>query len=284
MEVGYKFKGGKLRKHRARDRGWKPLSNDAFPAAFVSRPAHRTLDALKYLPAVTAQVAKGVQSGAPSLCFNEAHDYEFVTTPEVFAVARTSDDAPPIVMGICPECAKQSDAELYSIMWRQFQSRGIGKANDETGHAKVVMEIENVASIEVIPGVHIAVALSDKSDSPYDCEVATVLGALLSRGVLRRFMVFRRGVHNCHVIVKQLYLDFKELGIDTSFDYKRGSSPILASARDPAGSHSWIETNGWVIDASGAAAGNPIMVQRIAAFYERFKVTNVHDIDLQEAD
>jgi hypothetical protein len=284
MEVGYKLKGGKLRKHRAPDRGWTPLSDAAFPAAFISRPAHRTPDALRCLPGLTAQVAQGVQSGRPCLCFNEAHDYEFVTVPEVFAALRTSDDAPALVMGICPECAKHSDAELYSIMRRQFQSRGIGKAGDETGHKKVMMEIENVAIVEAIPGVRIAVALSDKSESPYDCEAAAVLGALLNREALPRFMAFRRGVNNCHVIVQQLYLDFKELGIDTSFDYKRGSSPIIASAKDPKGLHSWIETDGWAIDASGAASGNPIMVQRIAAFYERLKVTNVHDIELQEDD
>jgi hypothetical protein len=284
MEVSYKLKGGKLHKHRARGHGWTPLSDDAFPAAFISRPSHRTLDAHKYLPVFTAQVATNAQSGKPSLCFNEAHDYEFCTVPEVFAVARMSEDAPPLVMGICPECAKKSDAALYSIMRRQFQSRGIGKADDEGDHAKVVMEIENVASVEAIPGVHIAVALSDKSQSPYDCEIATVLRALLRRGALPRFMAFRRGVHNCHVIVQQLYLDFKEVGIDTSFAYKRGSSPILASRKDPDGLHSWIEADGWAIDVAGAAAGNPIMMQRVADFYERLKVTNVHDIELKEAD
>jgi hypothetical protein len=276
----YKIKGGKLRKHRAGGRGWTRLSDGAFPAAFISRPAHRTLDALKILPGFTAKVAQGAQSGQPTLCFNEAHDYEFRTVPEVFAVARTSDDASPMVMGICPKCAKQSDAKLYAIMRRQFQSRGIGKSDDETGHAKVVMEIANVASIEAIPGAHIAIALPDKSASPYDCKVAIVLCALLRKGVLPRFMAFRRGAHNCHVIVQQLFLDFKEQGIDTSFAYKRGSSPVLASRKDPDGLHSWIEADGWAIDASGGAADNPIMVQRIADFYERFKVTGVHDIQL----
>ena len=282
--MSYKLKGGKLRKHRARDQGWPPLSDDAFPAAFISRPPRRTPDALKYLPSFAAQVAAYAESGKPSLCFNEAHDYEFRAVPEVFAVARMSDDAPPIVMGICPECAKQSDADLYSIMRRQFQSRGIGEADDETGHARVVMEVENVACMEAIPGVSIAVALSDRSESPYDCEVATVLSALLRKGALRRFMAFRRGAHNCHIIVEQIYLDFKEIGVHTSFAYKRGSSPVLASRKDPDGLHSWIEADGWAIDASGGATGNPILVQRVWPFYERLKVTNVHDIKLEKVD
>jgi hypothetical protein len=204
--------------------------------------------------------------------------------PEVFAVARLSDDAPPMVMGICADCAKLSDAEIYSIMRRQFASRGITKAGDDAGHAKVVMEVENVALIEAIPGVQLGIALPDESESPYDCQPATALIAMLRRGALPRFMAFRRGVHNCHVIVEQLYLDFKEFGVDTAFAYKRGSSPVLASAKDPEGLHSWIEADGWAIDASGGAAGNPIMVQRITAFYERLKVTNVLDIELRKAD
>jgi hypothetical protein len=169
-------------------------------------------------------------------------------------------------------------------MRRQFASRGIGKQGDDAGHAKVVMEVENVAVVEAIPGVQIAIALPDRNMDPNDCEPVTALLAMLRRDALPRFMAFRRGVHNCHVIVGQLYLDFKQLGIETVFAYKRGSSPVLASRKDPEGLHSWIEADGWAIDASGAAAGNPIMVQQIAAFYERLKVTNVHDIELREGD
>jgi hypothetical protein len=40
----------------------------------------------------------------------------------------------------------------------------------------------------------------------------------------------------------------------------------------------------WAIDASGGAAGNPIMVQPVQAFYERLKLTNVHDIKLEKVD
>jgi hypothetical protein len=280
--VSYKIKGGKLRKHRASDGGWTRLFDDPCPAAFISRPPRRTLDALKLLPGFTAEVAKRAQSGEPSLCFNEAHDYEFRAVPDVFAVLIAAGDASPIVMGICPECAKQPDAELYSIMRSQFKRFGIGNADDETGHKKVVVEIENVVGIDAIPGVRVAVALSDKSESPYDCEPAQVLIALLRRGALRRFMAFRRGAHNCHAIVDQLYLDFKEIGIAHAFAYKRGSSPLIASSNDPDGLHSWIEADGWVIDASGGAADNPIMVQRIADFYERMKMTNMHEIERQE--
>ena len=280
--MGYKIKGGKLRKQRAHNSEWTELSDDAFPAAFISRPAHRTLTALQFLPRFMADVAENAQSGKPSLCFNEIHDYEFRTVPDVFAVFRTAADAFPIVMGICPECAKKTDAELYSIMGNQFKRFGIGKADDETGHAKVVMGVENVAGIEAIPGVRIAVALSDKSESPYDCHPATVLIELLKRGALRRFITFRRGAHNCHAIVDQLYLDFKEVGIAHAFGYKRGSSPVLASRSDPDGLHSWIEADGWAIDASGGAAANPIMVQRVADFYERTKMTGVHEIERME--
>lgn len=279
--MGYKIKGGKLRKHRASD-GWTRLFDEPYPAAFISRHAHRTLDALRLLPDFTAQIVKNVQRGKPSLCFSEAHEYEFHTVPEVFAVLRTADDAPVVIMGICPDCAQQSDAELYSVMRSQFKRFGIGKTGDQSGHAKVMVEIENVVGIDAIPGVRVAVALSDGSESPYDCAPATLLVGLLRRGALVRFMAFRRGEHNCHAIVDQLYLDFKEIGIAQAFAYKRGSSPMLASANDPDGLHSWIEADGWAIDASGGAVGNPIMVQRVAAFYERMKITKVHEIERQE--
>lgn len=93
--------------------------------------------------------------------------------PDVFAVARMSDDASPIVVGVCPDCAKQSDAQIYSIMRRQFQRRGIGA--EDAGHTKVVLEVKNVAEFEAIPGVRIAVALPDGLQTPFDCEVAVVL-------------------------------------------------------------------------------------------------------------
>lgn len=280
--MSYKSKGGKLRKHRARDRDWTPLADNAFPAAFISRPPRRSLLALKFLSVFTADVAERARNGKPSLCFNEAHDYEFHTAPDVFAVARMSDDAPPVVMGICPDCAKQSDAEIFALMRSQFRSFGLGETGNESSHARVEIEIANVATMEVVPGVRIAIALPDKSASPHDCKVAAVMSALIRKGVLRRFMAFRLGAHNCHAIVEQLYFDFKDLGIHTQFDYKRGSSPIIASERDPKGLHSWIEADGWAVDASGGATEKPILVQRTADFYALMKMTNVHDIEIEK--
>lgn len=275
--MSYKIKGGKLSKHRASERGWTRLFDAACPAAFISRPEHRTLEALRFLPAFTAEVARRVEIGEPSLCFNEAHEYEFRTVPDVFAVAKLADDAPPFVMGVCPDCAKLSDAELYSIMRRQFQKRGLGSVLDPD-HAAVEIEIPNVGFIEAVPGVQIGVALSDKSESPHDCEPATALIAMLRAGKLPRFMAFRHGVHNCHAIVGQLYLDFKDLGIAEMFSFKRGTTPLLASPADPDGSHSWIEADGWAIETSGGAVGNPIFVRRVADYYKQMKLANVREV------
>ena len=277
--MGNKTKGAKVRKHGVGDNGWTTLFDEVGAVAFISRPTRRTPDALKFLAALTADVSGRARSGEPSLCFNEAHDYEFRTVPDVFAVVRLSDDAPPGVMGICPECAKQSDAEIYAIMRRQFKRFGFGRG--DSGHAQVEVEIRNVAWMEAVPGVRVAIALSDQSESPFDCAPGMAFILLLRRGALPRFMAFRRGKHNCHAIVEQLYLDFKQNGVATSFTYKRGSTPILASRKDPDGLHSWIETNGWVIDASGGATGQPIVVQRVADFYDRMKVTSVHAIRME---
>jgi uncharacterized protein YggL (DUF469 family) len=96
--------------------------------------------------------------------------------------------------------------------------------------------------------------------------------------------MFRQGAHNCHALVNQLYFDFKRLGFEATFSYKRGTSVLIASPIDPEGLHSWIETDGWVIDGAGGAWGNPIMIQQVESFYERLKIKNVRDIDFAVAE
>jgi hypothetical protein len=100
---------------------------------------------------------------------------------------------------------------------------------------------------------------------------------LLETDRLRQFMVLRRGISNCHGIVKALYQDLEDAGCEHLFAFKRGSSELLKSKHDPNGLHSWIEINGWAIDVANGA-NRSIIIMQANTYYDLAKMTNVHDI------
>jgi|SRR5579862_4981735 len=272
--MAYNIKGGKLSKNRRPNDEWTALFNGRYPAAVISRPGRRPVASYSFAPIMAAQIAEREGAGEPAMCFRNGCPVEFHAMPECFAVLRMTADGPPLTMGICPECARSSDAEIFATLRDQFKKFGVGTGTDSK-IKKVEMQIPIVLVMDVLPGVKIAVAAESKSETP--CDVANMLADLLRDKKLLRFMAFRRGAHNCHAIVHQLRLDLKALGIENQFSYKRGSSAAIANEVDPEGLHSWLERDGWAIDVSGGALGNPIMVQRVAAFYDRYQLTDIND-------
>jgi hypothetical protein len=48
---------------------------------------------------------------------------------------------------------------------------------------------------------------------------------------------------------------------------------VLRSEHDPDGMHSWLEINGWVIDAANGA-DRPVIITSTNAYYRVMQVTN----------
>jgi hypothetical protein len=274
--MAYRIKGGKLAKNRPVNDEWTALFDGPLPAAIISRPGRRPLAGYRYTSVMAAHIAERVSAGEPAMCFKNGCPIEFQAMPECFAVLRMTADGPPLTMGICPECARSSDAEIIAILREQFKKFGVGVGTDSK-IKRVKMEIPITLVMDVLPGLKIAVAAESESETP--CDVANMLADLLHDRKLLRFMAFRRGAHNCHAIVNQLRLDLKAIGIDDQFSYKRGSSAVIANDCDAKGLHSWLERDGWAIDISGGALDNPIMLQRVVAFYDRYQLTDIHDIE-----
>ena len=224
------------------------------------------------------EIAAKLAAGRPALCFNTECDNELHVLPTVMMFIRTTDDphVPAIVMGACESCAKQNDDDLRDMMRKGIgHHHGLSGPPEET--ARVEMDVPGcVFSIE---GVQIAVV--QEADKPI-CTAAVRFANLLEYHLLPRFLSFRHGFGNCHSIVDQLYLDLEKIGLDHLFAFKRGSSKALKTTTDQKGLHSWIETDGWVIDASNGATSRPVLVVPAGDYYANLQLTNIHDIPRPE--
>lgn len=92
-----------------------------------------------------------------------------------------------------------------------------------------------------------------------------------------RFVFSFRNHNNCFSITQQLYLDFKDLGIEEMFALKEGYSSMPQVDGAPIGLHWWLELDGWVIDASGGAFGNPVLFQNAENYYARRMMPDIKD-------
>ena len=110
------------------------------------------------------------------------------------------------------------------------------------------------------------------------CSVAALFTALLEKRKLPRFAFAFRGHNNCFAITQQLYFDFKDLGIEHRFTYREGFSSVLQANGEPIGRHRWIELDGWAIDASGGALGNPVLFERADDYYSKRAMTDIRDV------
>ena len=124
-----------------------------------------------------------------------------------------------------------------------------------------------------VEGLEIGV-VTDASPGDPICLAAARFASLLEDHLLPRFMAFRHGFGNCHGIVNQIYLDLKAIGLGHLFSFKRGSSGVLKTETDREGLHSWLETDGWVIDAANGSC-RPVLVVPAEEYYANLQLTDI---------
>ncbi len=176
---------------------------------------------------------------------------------------------------VCAACAEKSNDEILGVVRREFAPT-FDKASIVNAAASGV-HFEAVTR-RIVHGIGMAFPL-DEPDIP---DVALLFGELLEQQKLTRFDAYFRGASNCFEIVNQLYLDFKTLGLENAFTYKMGFSSRMKSDGEPIGLHGWIEADGWAIDCSGGAHGNPILFQRVADYYAAREMKDVQDREIGE--
>jgi hypothetical protein len=272
--------GEAKRRREAMAREWVPLFSPDLPAKVaISRSSSRTITTRPFENGLREDITRRARTKEPALCFYPDAEHELQAMPQAFAFLMTTSDpkaAPPIGMGICEECAARFDDDAIRTMLRKSFAR-FGLDGVKEQHVKIEFDMETAFAFEAVPGVLIVVAA--RKDGPNDevCEAAAGIAALLRSRKLPRFVAFRNGAHNCHALVNQLYLDLKDIGAARLFAFKRGESALLKTKADPEGLHSWVEADGWAIDGSGGALGNPIIFQPLGDFYARWQLTNVRD-------
>jgi hypothetical protein len=268
--------GEAKRKRRLQAREWVLLFDGSSAAVALSRPEHRPESTRTQQRDFCAGVARRALTDKTALCFDEACHNELIPPHvEVFAFVKTTADGPMICMGICPECAKKSDAELIAVIRSEPTFRSLDPKRP--AKAKRVRLGEVLIAYQ---GDGIVLANDDDVDLDTGRAWAMNFERMLRDGELPRFAALRQGSGNCHTIVNQLYLDFKALGIAKLFAYRRGSSAILKADHDPDGLHSWIEVDGFAIDGSNGGEGLPILVQAVESYYRQRQLTGIRDIEI----
>jgi hypothetical protein len=270
----YTVRNGKLvkRAEAITQREWTKLFDGAAAVVAISRPKRRPESTAQFVSGYALRIAKFANTDKPDLCFNEECDYEFHSIPEVFMFLKASPESPqPIVMGVCPNCAKKTDQEIFD----RLRVLDYGQFRPRSDDGRLVQIGDEVAirwqlRSDNLPGATIIV-IGERSDFDDDvpmCDTAERFYSLLDSGKLTRFMAFWNGAGNCHNIAEHLREDFEALGIKV--DAKTGTADVI-------GLHSWIEDGGWVIDASSGAEGKPIYILRAKAYYE---ITKMRDITI----
>lgn len=274
--MSYKIKNGKLQK-KSRPGEWTRLfDEDRTITAAISRPGYHS-DIAIMGSRFAESVVEGVLSGKPRRCYNVECETEFSAPPAVFAVLRSTETTSVILMGICPKCAAQTDDEIFTEIRRiAADAFGVGP-NKEKNHVAVQMPAFQIAYTITTPDKP-RIVVAATANWPHDpmCDVANVFGVLLQDGKLPGLEFAHRGAHNCHAIVSQIYQDLRDAGLLAAFEFKTGYSGVLQGAGCPNdGIHSWVEADGWVIDASGGGMGNPILIQQAAQYYKDHQITGV---------
>jgi hypothetical protein len=251
------------------------LFGDKSVTAIISRPERRPLSYREAVPGLAADIAN---AKPPKLCFdikctNEVHDLN------VYMFVATDPDAAPLGMAACEACSKKSDEEILDILRTEFAKQfGI----DPTKPASVVgTHFAEMGTEQTVHGIKLAIVDGIRGEP---CPQAMIFSELLERRALPRFVFAFRGHNNCIAITNQLYLDLRDLGIENRFTFKEGSSSSLKSDGEPIGLHRWVELEGWVIDGSGGAFGNPVLFQRAEDYYRARQMTDIHDVTREPDD
>jgi len=103
-----------------------------------------------------------------------------------------------------------------------------------------------------------------------DCEPAAILETLVNAGELRRFTrQHGKRSGDCHEIALALVTSLADCKGPVPFKWQWyvGDCPDI-------GEHSWIECEGWAIDASNGHK-RPIIIQRAADYRRTIAATNI---------
>jgi len=104
-----------------------------------------------------------------------------------------------------------------------------------------------------------------------DCKPLATLQTMLASGALPRF-AFLWGLTDggdCHEIAEALATDL----LSSPDDWRW----IMAECKPPTGSHSWLECDGWAVDASNGKTRPPI-VQRASDYRRTLKAKRIQVI------
>jgi hypothetical protein len=103
-----------------------------------------------------------------------------------------------------------------------------------------------------------------------DCEPVRALEVLAAAGALRRFMrKYGKRSGDCHEMAHALVMDLADCRDNVPFKWfwYTGNCPRI-------GEHSWVECEGWAIDASNGA-DRPIVIVRATEYRRMIQATNI---------
>jgi hypothetical protein len=264
--------GEARQKARQRDSEWIRLFEPPLQSRIaISRPGARPASARKY--------EQGLLQWRPdTFCFNFKCNNKLLGPPEVYMILLQEKDTSPLMMGVCPQCAQYSNAELVILVRDQFGKHYGLDRQAPANSAKALLEFPPGVWFEITTphGVKVQFAMPGR-------EAPSIPGGpnggpnvfvdLLEAGQLHEFMMLRRGVGNCHGITNALRRDLTDAGWAQHFAFKSGSCEVLKSEHDPDGMHSWLEINGWAIDAANGA-DRPVIITPVGVYYRVMQVTN----------
>ncbi len=257
------------------------LFGDKSVTVVISRPERR---ALTYREAIS-NVEEQIATAKPSmLCFDPACGKEVHALGTfMMVVTDPHPNAQPVAMTACETCSLKSNEEILTIMRADFAQHGLDPVEQA---ATAVLDhggapFDEYATERTVAGIRLAVV-----GVFAECQPAIAFAVLLEARKLPLFAFMFRGHNNCYVVVGKLYRDLKELGAVDNFEWREGYCPILQSNGQPIGLHRWVEADGWVIDASGGAFGNPVVFQRVDDYYRKRQLTGIRDVlsEMMEKD
>jgi hypothetical protein len=245
------------------------LFGDKSTMVVISRPERRGISGQQDM----AGVAEHIATANPAMtCFDKGCNAEVHALNTFMLIIRDDGQAKAMTMAACEACSNKSNEDILAVIRTDLRDHGLAPASP--ADIGPVHEFEETA----ISGPRVAGIQLGVVGNFSECDPAVIIAALLEAGKLPMFASFYRGHNNCYVIVRQLRDDFKALGVDHKFQYRVGCSGVLKAIGDPnGGMHSWIEAEGWVIDASGGGRGNPVLFQRAEDYYRARQMTDIRD-------
>jgi hypothetical protein len=254
---------------------WVSLFDDSeYPKAVIARrPFPDGLDA--DARSIEARILRVAHTPEHVLCSNVDCDNAIHSAPDVmgFILARRGDDR-VVGSSICPDCASKGRAAILDVLRNVAMHIGFAPLRG----AVAEMDIGPSASAVARPpcGLELLELLEEGQEI---CHVTRQLMSLIDGGHLPDFTTYAsRGHGNCHHITGVLVRELRRLGL-VGFDNKIGFSGVLKSDGEPVGLHSWIEREGWAIDAAGGGLGRPILIAPVERYRKLFQLTDVRDRD-----